>query len=273
VAWEGMDLPLEADNWPIVSASPIPYREESATPAELSEAQMAEITASFVRSVELAADAGFDMIEAHAAHGYLLASFLSPLTNQRDDQYGGSVENRLRFPLQVISAMRQAWPDEKPMSVRVSACDWAPGGLSEDDLLAICQAIRDAGIDLINVSTGQTVSDEDPVYGRMFQVPFSDRVRHRVGIPTMVAGNISTADQVNTILMAGRADLVALARPHLTEPSFTLHAGAWYGVEDESAWPKQYHSAMFQAHVLAARSREEWKDLKIASRPPSHEVK
>ncbi len=273
VAWEGMDLPLEEANWPLVSASPLKYRPESDVPAELSQAQMTRIIESFVRSVQLADRAGFDMIEAHAAHGYLLASFLTPLTNQRMDDFGGCVENRLRFPLQVVTAMRAAWPQSKPMSVRVSASDWSPGGLEEQDLLAICQAFKDAGIDIINVSTGQTVSDEQPIYGRMFQVPFSDRVRHSIDIPTIVAGNISTSDQVNTILMAGRADLVALARPHLTEPNFTLQAGAWYGVEEESAWPKQYHSAMFQAHLLARRERDDWLALKLGSKPPSHQVR
>jgi anthraniloyl-CoA monooxygenase len=272
VAWDGMDLPLEEGNWPLVSASPIPYMAESQVPAELSSGEMEDITNDFVRSAQLADEAGFDMIEVHAAHGYLIASFLSPLTNTRTDEYGGSVENRLRFPLQVFREMRSKWPEHKPMSVRVSASDWAPGGLEEQDLIAICQAFADAGVDIINVSTGQTVKDEQPVYGRMFQVPFSDRIRHKVGIPTIVAGNISTADQVNTILMAGRADLVALARPHLTEPNFTLHAGAWYGVKDESAWPVQYHSAMFQAHILAERNRADWTELKQSSKPPSHQV-
>lgn len=272
VAWEGMDVPLESGNWPIYSASPIKYREENQTPIELDEAKMTEIVDDFGRSVELAERAGFDMIEAHMAHGYLLASFLSPLTNQRADEYGGPVENRLRFPLRVLERMRSLWPAHKPMSVRISACDWAPGGLDEDDLLAICSAFKDAGIDLVNVSTGQTVPYEDPVYGRMFQAPFADKVRQQVGIPTLVAGNIYTADQVNTILMAGRADLVALARPHLSTPSVAQLAGAWYGVECERAWPKQYHSAMAQSHRLAERDREEWREMKLAMKPPSHEV-
>jgi len=272
VAWEGMDQPLESDNWPIVSASSLKYIDASDSPAELSEEQMNDILDAFEKSVVLADRAGFDMLEAHAAHGYLLASFISPLTNKRTDSYGGSIENRMRFPLIVINRMRGAWPGKKPMSVRISACDWSPGGLSEDDLLAVCQMFKGAGIDIINVSTGQTVSDEVPVYGRMFQVPFSDKIRHRIDIPTTVAGNISNADQVNTIIMAGRADLVALARPHLSEPNLTLHAGAWYGVEDDRRWPKQYHSAMFQSHLLAGREKEEWLDMKAVLKPPSHEI-
>lgn len=272
VAWEGMDQPLESDNWPIVSASSLKYIDASDSPAELSEEQMHDILDAFEKSVVLADRAGFDMLEAHAAHGYLLASFISPLTNKRTDSYGGSIENRMRFPLIVINRMRGVWPGKKPMSVRISACDWSPGGLSEDDLLAVCQMFKGAGIDIINVSTGQTVSDEVPVYGRMFQVPFSDKIRHRIDIPTTVAGNISNADQVNTIIMAGRADLVALARPHLSEPNLTLHAGAWYGVEDDRRWPKQYHSAMFQSHLLAGREKEEWLDMKAVLKPPSHEI-
>ncbi len=272
VAWEGMDQPLESENWPIVSASPLKYKDASTVPAELDERQMNDIIEAFEQGAVLADRAGFDMIETHAAHGYLLASFISPLTNKRTDSYGGGIENRMKFPLAVISRMRAAWPDNKPMSVRISACDWAPGGLSEDDLLAACQMIKDAGIDIINVSTGQTVSDEEPVYGRMFQVPFSDKVRHRIDIPTTVAGNISNADQINTIVMSGRADLVALARPHLSEPNLTLHAGAWYGVEDEQRWPRQYHAAMFQSHLLSGRERDEWHDMKAALKPPSHEI-
>jgi anthraniloyl-CoA monooxygenase len=220
----------------------------------------------------LADEAGFDMLEVHAAHGYLLASFLSPLCNCHNDQYGGNVQNRLRFPLRVIRRMRDEWPDEKPMSVRISATDWAPGGISGDDVGEIALAFKQVGIDVINVSTGQTVSYEKPVYGRMFQVPFSDRIRHAANIPTIVAGNISTADQVNTILMAGRADLVALARPHLIDPNVTLHAGAWYQVPLAAAWSKPYHSAMFQAYRLAERDKEEWRNMKRAVKPPTHQA-
>lgn len=272
LGWEGMDEPLESGNWPIVSASPIRYADANQTPQELSEERMGEIIDEFAHSVELADRAGFDMIEAHMAHGYLLASFISPLTNQRTDEYGGPIKNRMRFPLAMIQCMRAAWPAHKPMSVRLSATDWAPGGLTEDDLIAACKMIKETGVDAINVSTGLTVVDEQPIYGRMFQVPFSDRIRHSVGIPTIVAGNISTADQVNTIIMAGRADLVALARPHLIEPHFTLHAGAWYDVEIADNWVKPYHSAMLQAHRLAERDKAEWSEMKRAMKPPSHEV-
>ncbi len=169
------------------------------------------------------------MIELHAAHGYLLASFISPLTNKRTDEYGGSLENRLRFPLEVFRAMRAAWPDDKPMSVRISATDWQDGGLTGDDAVAVARAFAEAGCDLIDVSTGQTTPDAEPIYGRMFQTPFSDQIRNDAGIATMCVGAITSADQVNTIIAAGRADLVALARPHLVDPSFTLKAAAWYG--------------------------------------------
>ncbi|HEX5764299.1 MAG TPA: bifunctional salicylyl-CoA 5-hydroxylase/oxidoreductase, partial [Woeseiaceae bacterium] len=272
VAWEGMDQPLIHGNWPIVSASPIPYRDGSQVPAELTEARMDEIVEQFAESARLADRAGFDMIEAHAAHGYLLASFLSPLTNQRSDRYGGSVENRLRFPMRVVQRMREVWPADKPMSVRISASDWAPGGITDSDVDAIALAFKEAGIDIINVSTGQTVSHEKPVYGRMFQVPFADRIRQTVKIPTIVAGNITTADQVNTILMAGRADLVALARPHLSDPYFMQRAMAWYGVQTEHACAPQYLSAMNQALRLSERQRAEWLDTKRSLKPPSHEV-
>ncbi|MEM7277224.1 MAG: FAD-dependent monooxygenase, partial [Pseudomonadota bacterium] len=273
VAWEGMDQPLPSGNWPIYSASALKYREESATPEELSPARMDQIVEEFANAVRLADSAGFDMIEAHLAHGYLLASFLSPLTNLRDDEFGGSIENRMKFPLRVVRRMREVWPEHKPMSARISAVDWSEGGLNEADLLSICHALKAEGIDIINVSTGQTVSDEKPVYGRMFQVPFADRIRHAVDVPTIVAGNISTTDQANTILMAGRADLVALARPHLSDPTLTQQAGAWYQVQDDKLWPPQYHSAMFQTYRLRERERQEWIDNKKALKPPSHEVR
>lgn len=273
IAWEGMDQPLVDGNWPIVSASALPYLDASQMPAELTEGQMGEIVEQFAESARLADMAGFDMIEAHAAHGYLLASFLSPLTNRRRDRYGGSLENRLRFPLRVVRRMREVWPEERPMSVRLSASDWAPGGIGVEDIDGIAQAFKDAGVDAINVSTGQTVNEEKPVYGRMFQVPFSDRVRQNVNIPTIVAGNITTADQVNTILMAGRADLVALARPHLSDPHFMLRAHAWYGVPYDDGRAPQYRSAMLQALRLAERDRADWREMKKAMKPPSHEVK
>jgi len=272
LAWHGMDLPLEDGNWPIYSASPIPYRAESAPPAELDRTSMDEITAQFVTAAKHADAAGFDMIELHAAHGYLLASFISPLTNRRDDEYGGNIDSRMRFPLEVFSAMREEFTAQKPMSVRLSACDWSPGGISEDDLVRASELFKAAGVDVINVSTGQTVSDEKPVYGRMFQVPFADTVKHRAGIPVMVAGNITNADQVNTIVLSGRADLVALARPHLTNPQFTLEAAARYGHQAQY-WPDPYMAGRFQAYLIGEREAEEERDMQLALKPPSHEIK
>ena len=271
VAWEGMDLPLSQGNWPIVSASSLRYRPESQIPSALDRAGMDRIVEDFASAARRADEAGFDMIELHMAHGYLLASFISPLTNVRDDAYGGPIEQRMRFPLEVFAAMRANFPDDKPMSVRVSACDWAEGGLSEADLVAACHMLSDAGVDVISVSTGQTVSDERPVYGRMFQVPFSDLVRSRVGIPTIVAGNIYSADQVNTVVISGRADLVALGRPSLTDPYFTLRAAASYGYEGQF-WPAPYHSGRNQAYMLLGRDREEQQRMRRELKPASHEV-
>jgi anthraniloyl-CoA monooxygenase len=209
------------------------------------------------------------MLELHCAHGYLLASFLSPLTNRRADEYGGAVENRLRYPLEVFDAMRAGWPAGRPMSVRLSATDWADGGLSEDDLLAIARAFAARGCDLLDVSTGQTVHDSAPTYGRMFQVPWSDMIRQETGVATMCVGNITTADQANTILAAGRADLVALARPHLTDPMFALRAAAQYGVPDVSC-PVQYGWGRDALMRNAAREREELRDLRLKARPSRH---
>lgn len=271
LGWEQMDHPLPEGNWPIYSASPIPYLAESQVPIEMSRADMDKVLTDFVRATFFADEAGFDMVELHMAHGYLLASFISPLTNQRSDEYGGAIENRLRFPLEVFKAMRAVWPQHKPMAVRVSATDWAPGGLSGEDLITLAQAFKAAGVDLIDCSAGQTVPDQKPVYGRMFQTPFADQVRHEAGIPTMAVGNITTADQVNTILISGRSDLVALARPHLTNPHFTLHAAAWYGHEQQP-WAKPYLSGAFQAHRLAEREREELEELRLAHKPRSHKV-
>ncbi len=179
------------------------------------------------------------MVELHAAHGYLLSSFISPLTNRRTDDYGGSLENRLRFPLEVFTAMRTIWPAHKPMSVRISATDWVEGGITPDDAVLIARAFKDAGADLLDVSAGQTSIEAKPVYGRMFQTPFADRIRNEVGIATMAVGNITEPDHLNSIIAAGRADLCALGRPHLSNPHFALHAAAELGYA-EQAWPKQY---------------------------------
>jgi anthraniloyl-CoA monooxygenase len=264
--WEGIDRPLEEGAWDICSASPIPYFPDSQVPREATRADMDEIKAQFVAAAERGERAGFDMLELHCAHGYLLASFLSPLTNRRADEYGGSIENRLRFPLEVFDAMREVWPAHKPMSVRISATDWAEGGLTGDDSVEIAGAFAQHGVDLVDVSTGQTVREARPIYGRMFQTPFSDQIRNEARVATMCVGNITTADQVNTILAAGRADLVALARPHLVDPFFTLKAAAWYGAADIHC-PPQYLAGKDQAFRNAVRDRQDLDDLKIKAKP------
>jgi anthraniloyl-CoA monooxygenase len=273
LGWEQMDYPLASGNWPIIAPSPIPYLEGiSQVPREMTRADMDKVIADFVRATRLAEEAGFDMLEIHMAHGYLLASFISPLTNRRGDEYGGPIRNRMRFPLEVFRACRAVWPQAKPMSVRISATDWAPGGLSGEDLMALTRMLKEAGCDLIDCSSGQTVPWQKPVYGRMYQAPFSDWVRNEVRIATMTVGAITSADQVNTLLAAGKADLVALARPHLSNPYFTLQASAWYQ-HGAQYWPPQYLSGKDQAFRLAAREREELKELRIRARPASHEPK
>ena len=201
----------------------------------------------------LGAAAGFDMLELHMAHGYLLASFLSPLTNVRKDEYGGSVENRLKFPLQVLRAVRATWPAERPVSVRLSACDWAEGGLSESDAIVIAKALAAEGADILDISSGQTVAAQQPVYGRMWQTPLADMVRNLAGVPTIAVGNIFEADHVNSIIAAGRADLCAIARPHLANPSWTLAAAAAQGYTDQW-WPASYLPAKSQLERAAQRA-------------------
>jgi anthraniloyl-CoA monooxygenase len=273
LGWERMDYPLEKGNWPILSASPIPYYQGiSQVPRAMTRADMDKVIADFVRSTKYADQAGFDMLELHMAHGYLLASFISPLTNKRTDDYGGSIANRMRLPLEVFRACRALWPERKPMSVRISATDWAPGGLSGSDLIALTRMLREAGCDMIDCSTGQTVPSQKPVYGRMYQAPYADWVRNEVGIATMTVGAVTTPDQVNTLLAAGKADLVALARPHLTNPYFTLQASAWYQHVGQH-WPPQYLPGRDQALRNAVRERAEWKELRLKARPASHEVK
>jgi len=238
--WEGMDRPLpKGEGWPLLAASALPYFPDSEVPKPMDRADMDRVLADYVAAAKRALDANFDLLELHCAHGYLLASFISPLTNQRDDAYGGAIENRMRFPLEVFDAVREVWPDERPMSVRISATDWAPGGLSAEDLLSLTQMFRAHGCDMIDVSSGQTVSDAQPEFGRMFQTPFADLVRHEVGIATMAVGAILGWDHVNTILAAGRADLCAMARPHLFDPYLTLHAAAEQQYFDVK-WPNQY---------------------------------
>ncbi len=241
--WEGMDQPLPDGNWPLLAPSPLPYKAGSQTPKAMDEADMARVKADFVAATKRADAAGFDLVELHMAHGYLLASFISPLTNQRTDGYGGSIEGRMRYPLEVFDAMRAVWPEHKPLTVRISACDWAPGGLSEEDLLALAQMLEAHGCDLIDVSSGQTVADEQPNYGRMFQTPFSDLIRHRTNIATMAVGAIQGWDHVNTIVGSGRADLCAMARPHLADPHLTLNAAIAQGYDGPAVvWPPQYRA-------------------------------
>ncbi|HUE09998.1 MAG TPA: hypothetical protein VMQ54_03620, partial [Steroidobacteraceae bacterium] len=240
LGWQEMDRPLPDGNWPLISASAIPYfAGVSQIPRAMTEEDFARITAEYVRATRFGAACGFDMLELHMAHGYLLASFLSPLTNQRRDEYGGPVENRLRYPLEVLRAVRAAWPAQRPLSVRISAHDWAPGGLDEADLLAIAAAFKNAGAALLSISTGQTVPDQQPLYGRMWQTPFADMIRNVVGIPTIAVGNIFEPDHVNTIVGAGRADLCAIARPHLADPAWTLHAAASQHYSPQW-WPDPY---------------------------------
>ena len=267
--WEGMDQPLSEGAWPIISASPIPYYPQSQVPREMTRADMDKVIADFVQAVQRGHRAGFDMTELHCAHGYLLASFISPLTNRRSDEYGGLLENRMRFPLEVFRAMREAWPDDKPMSARISATDWQEGGLTGDDSVEVALLFAEAGCDLIDVSTGQTTPDAEPVYGRMFQTPFSDQIRHEAGLATMCVGAITTADQVNTIVAAGRADLVALARPHLVDPFFAMKAAAWYGVTDIQC-PPQYLPGRDQIFRNSVRDRADLTELRRKAKPKGH---
>ncbi|WP_426614686.1 bifunctional salicylyl-CoA 5-hydroxylase/oxidoreductase [Bradyrhizobium sp. McL0616] len=264
--WDGMDRPLDEGGWEVVSASPLPYFPDSQVPRELDRADMKAVRDSFVAAAERGERCGFDMLELHCAHGYLLASFISPLTNTRTDEYGGSLANRLRFPLEVFEALRAVWPSHKPMSVRISATDWAEGGIDGDDAVAIARAFAEAGVDLVDVSTGQTVRDAQPVYGRMFQTPFSDQVRNEARVATMCVGNITTADQANTILAAGRADLVALGRPHLVDPFFTMKAAAWYGANGAFC-PPQYLPGKEQIFRNSVRDRQDLEELRIKAKP------
>jgi anthraniloyl-CoA monooxygenase len=238
--WEGIDEPLESGNWPLISASAIPYLPHSQVPKTMDRADMERVRDDFVRAAILADAAGFDMVELHFAHGYLLSSFLSPLTNRRTDAYGGPLEHRLRYPLEVFAAIRRVWPDEKPISVRISATDWVPGGFDGEDAVATAKALKSLGCDIVDVSAGQTTTEARPVYGRLFQTPFADQIRHEAGIATMAVGNITSYADVNSILVAGRADLCLLARAHLFDPYWTRHAATEQGYD--LPWPKQYRS-------------------------------
>lgn len=267
--WDGgIDQPLSSGAWEIIAPSPIPYLDNSVTPRAATTEDMQQTIADFVNAIANADRAGFDMIEVHLAHGYLLSTFISPYTNRRDDAYGGDIAGRMKFPLEVLAAAREAWPADKPISVRISATDWVDGGLSEADMLAAAIMLKEAQVDVINVSTGQVTKDEDPIYGRMFQAPFADQIRNEVGIATIVAGNISTADQANTLIAAGRTDLVAFGRPIMNEPHFVLSAAAHYGHVNQS-WAPQYLSGKFLAEALAEKHNEEMLELRRAAKPPN----
>ncbi|MCX4996486.1 bifunctional salicylyl-CoA 5-hydroxylase/oxidoreductase [Streptomyces longwoodensis] len=241
--WEGTDEPLPDGNWPLVAASALPYRPGSQTPRELSRAQLTDLREQFTAAGRRAARAGFDLLELHCAHGYLLSGFLSPLTNRRTDAYGGSLDRRLRFPLEVFDAVRAVWPGERPMTVRISATDWAEGGTSADDAVEIARAFAAHGADAVDVSTGQVVAEERPEFGRSYQTPYADRIRHEAGVPVIAVGAISSWDDVNSLILAGRTDLCALARPHLYDPHWTLHAAAEQGYSGPGAvWPEPYRA-------------------------------
>ena len=256
--WDGIDLPLKDGNWPLISASEQQYLDGVSQVARAAtESDLARIEQDFVRATLAAAVAGFDWLELHCAHGYLLSSFISPLTNRRTDEYGGSLENRCRYPLRVFRAMRAAWPQDKPMSVRISAHDWVEGGITPDDAVVIARLFKQAGADLIDCSSGQVSKLEQPVYGRMFQAPFADRVRNEAGIASMAVGSIFEADHANSIIAAGRADLCAVGRPHLANPAWTLTEMARIGYSGAgAAWPKQYRPGQQQLERNLQRERQ-----------------
>ncbi|HMJ83552.1 MAG TPA: bifunctional salicylyl-CoA 5-hydroxylase/oxidoreductase [Vicinamibacterales bacterium] len=254
LGWEDADTPLTADNWPVIGPSPVAWSPGNQVPREMTRADMDRVRDDFVQAAAMAVRAGFDLLELHCAHGYLLSAFISRLTNRRADAYGGSLENRMRFPLEIYRAVREVWPPEKPISIRISANDWVGDeGTTPEEAVRIARLLRDADVDIVDVSAGQTSTRARPVYGRMFQTPFSDRIRNESGIATMAVGNIYEADHVNSILMAGRADLCCLARPHLADPYWTLHAAAQLGYRGET-WPKPYLAGRDQLHRLASRS-------------------
>ncbi len=256
LGWETIDAPLPSDNWPLIAASEVPWTGSNQVPRAMTRDDMDAVIGQFVAATRRGADAGFDMLELHAAHGYLVSSFITPLMNRRQDEYGGSLENRLRFPLELFRAMRAAWPEERPMSVRISSNDWAgDGGVTPDEAVMIARAFDEAGADLIDVSAGQTWADAKPVYGRMFQTPFADHVRNEAGVRTMAVGNITDYDMANGILAAGRADLVALGRPHLINPYWTLHAAAAQNYRGQEV-PPPYLNGMAQLARLIERERQ-----------------
>ncbi|WP_404934149.1 bifunctional salicylyl-CoA 5-hydroxylase/oxidoreductase [Nitratireductor sp. L15S-10] len=256
LGWQEMDAPLKEGNWPLLAASDVSWSEKNQTPRAMDRADMDMVRDQFVSAAEMAERCGFDMLELHYAHGYLLSSFISPLTNRRADEYGGSLENRMRYPLEIFRAVRAVWPDDKPISVRISANDWVGDeGVTPEEAVEIARMLQEAGVDICDVSAGQTSKRARPVYGRMFQTPFSDRIRNETGMATMAVGNIYEPDHVNSILMAGRADLVCLARPHLADPYWTLHAAATLG-DKGVTWPDPYLPGRDQLYRLAERAEQ-----------------
>jgi len=261
--WEGAgaDQPLPEANWPLLSASAKPYLQDGQVPRAMTSEDMERVKNDFIQATHRANQAGFDWLELHCAHGYLLSSFISPLTNQRQDDYGGSLENRLRYPLEVFAAVRAVWPDHLPMSVRISAHDWVEGGITPMDATEVARAFKAAGADMIDCSSGQVSAHQKPIYGRMYQTPFADRIRQEVGIATLAVGAISEADHVNSIIAAGRADLCAVARPHLANPAWTMTEAARIGYT-ALQWPSPYASGQPQLEATFARERS----LQLAGR-------
>jgi anthraniloyl-CoA monooxygenase len=269
--WEKMDAPLVSNNWPLKASSSVAWSIDNQIPSAMTEEMMDQVKNEFVSAAKMALEAGFDMVELHCAHGYLLSSFITSLTNERDDEYGGSLDNRLRYPLRVFTAIRDVLPKDMPMSVRISAHDWVEGmGMDPSQAVAVAKAFKAAGADIIDVSSGQTSKQAKPVYGRMYQTPFADQIRHEANIPTMAVGNIFEADHANSILMAGRADLVCLARPHLANPNWTHHAAAKLG-DEKQQWPLPYGPGKDQFHRLAQIEAE--KTLQASSIPASDKGK
>ncbi|HEX5493268.1 MAG TPA: bifunctional salicylyl-CoA 5-hydroxylase/oxidoreductase [Mycobacteriales bacterium] len=250
VMWEGEDVPLEEGNWPLLAPSPVRYRPANQVPRQMDRADMDAVREQFARAARYGVDCGFDLLELHMAHGYLLSTFLSPVTNRRTDGYGGGLAERARYPLEVFDAVRAVWPEDRPMSVRISATDWVPGGFDGDDAVAFARMLAEHGCDIVDVSTGQVTPDQRPAYGRLYQTPFADRIRHEVGLPTMTVGAVSSVDDANTIIVTGRADLCLLARPHLVDPYWTLNAAVDLGYTGHR-WPRQYLSGQ------TARRREQ----------------
>jgi anthraniloyl-CoA monooxygenase len=266
--WEASNTSLETGGWETIAPSAIPYCDGMRAPREMTREDIDQVRDQFVRAAQWAVNAGFDMLELHCAHGYLMSSFITPLSNRRTDCYGGSLTNRLRFPLEVFGAMREAWPAARPMSVRISATDWVEGGVDAAESVDIARAFRDAGADIIHVSTGETSADAQPVYGRMYQTPYSDRIRNEAGVRTIAVGNITTADQVNSIIAAGRADLCAIGRPHLSDPNWTLHAAAELRFAAQP-WTASYLPARRQLERELEKAREQQPSPQRSPQPAS----